>query len=134
MENDYDYNERMFDSFINKIIILSSKEYFRKNMKIMEREKTVLDNENYSAKLQGIFDTNNMSSSMEQVDYSIEIKKALNCLSDIEQAVIFLLYIEELSQEDAAKILEIWSKSVSRIKLRAIEKLRKELKGDAENE
>lgn len=132
MENNY--KERMFDSFINKTIIWSSKEYFRISMKIMDREKTVLDNEKYSEKIQGFFDINNMISSMDQVDYSIEIKKALSCLSDIEQAVIFLLYIEELSQEDAAKILEIWSKSVSRIKLRAIEKLKKVLEGDVKNE
>ena len=64
----------------------------------------------------------------------IQLKNALKSLTAIEQSVIFLLFQEELSQDEAAKILEIWSKSVSRIKVRAIEKLRKYLKGDLNNE
>ena len=63
----------------------------------------------------------------------MELNRALNCLSDIEQAVIFLLYNKELSQDEAAEILNIWSKSVSRIKIRAIEKLRKHMEGDLED-
>ena len=64
----------------------------------------------------------------------IELNSALNCLSDIEQAVIFLLFKKELSQAEAAEILEIYSKTVSKIKIRAIEKMRKYMKGDCENE
>ena len=62
------------------------------------------------------------------------MNNAMKSLSAIEQAVIFLLFQEDLSQEEAGKILEICSKSVSRIKLRAIGKLKKYLKGDLENE
>ena len=43
---------------------------------------------------------------------------------------MILLYNKELSQDEASKILEICSKSVSRIKVRAINKLRKYMKGD----
>ena len=64
---------------------------------------------------------------------NLELENALGSLSAIEQSVIFLLFKEELSQEEAAKILEICSKSVSRIKLRAINKLRKYLQGGLEN-
>ena len=64
------------------------------------------------------------------VENCLELNTALSKLSDIEQTVIFLLYNKELSQDEASKILEICSKSVSRIKVRAINKLRKYMKGD----
>ena len=75
-----------------------------------------------------------MMSDIDTIDLSLQLKNALKSLTAIEQSVIFLLFQEELSQDEAAKILEIWSKSVSRIKVRAIEKLRKYLKGDLNNE
>ena len=71
---------------------------------------------------------------IDELESKIVLNSALNCLSDIEQAVIFLLFNEQLSQDEAAEILKIWSKSISRIKLRAIEKLRNYLEGDFENE
>ena len=73
-------------------------------------------------------------SDIDTIDLSLQLKNALKSLTAIEQSVIFLLFQEELSQDEAAKILEIWSKSVSRIKVRAIKKLRKYLKGDLNNE
>lgn len=41
---------------------------------------------------------------------------------------------EDLSQKEAAQILEIYSKTVSKIKIRAIDKLKKYFKEDFENE
>ena len=38
--------------------------------------------------------------------------------------VLFLLYNKDLSQEEAAKILNMYSQAVNRIKMRAISKLR----------
>ena len=55
---------------------------------------------------------------------------ALKSLSNIEQMVIFLMFKKQLKQDEAAKILNICSKSVSRINKRAIEKIKKYLKGD----
>lgn len=134
MENQNTYKEERFDSFLNKTIIMSSRTYFKKQMNIIDKENTILDNENYSAFLQGFIDINCPFSAIDDVESRLELNTALNCLSDIEQAVIFLLFKEELSQDEAAEILEIWSKSVSRIKVRAIEKLKKYLEGDTKNE
>lgn len=133
MENN-NYKEERFDSFLNKTIILSSRTYFKKQMNIINKENTILDNDDYSAFLQGFIDVNCPFSAIDDIESSLELNTALNCLSDIEQAVIFLLFKEELSQDEAAKILEIWSKSVSRIKVRAIEKLKKFMEGDSKNE
>lgn len=134
MENKSLYNEQRFDSFLNKTIIMSSKKFFIKQMNIVNKENTILDNKDYCAFLQGCIDSNCPFSAIDDVDVSYELNMGLNCLSDIEQAVIFLLFKEELSQKEAADILEIYLKTVSKIKVRAIEKLRKYFKGDLENE
>ena len=134
MENKNDYKEERFDSFLNKTIILSSRTYFKKQMNIINKENTILNNENFSTFLQGFIDTNCPCSDIYDVESRLELNTALSCLSDIEQAVIFLLFKKELSQAEAAEILEIYSKTVSKIKIRAIEKMRKYMKGDCENE
>ncbi|MBS6251761.1 MAG: sigma-70 family RNA polymerase sigma factor [Clostridium sp.] len=134
MENKNDYKEERFDSFLNKTIILSSRTYFKKQMNIINKENTILNNEDFSTFLQGFIDTNCPCSDIYDVESRLELNIALNCLSDIEQAVIFLLFHEELSQNEAAEILEIYSKTVSKIKIRAINKLRNYMKGDSENE
>lgn len=134
MENKNHYNEERFDSYLNKIIIFSSKGYFKKQMNINTKERTIVDDRNYSVFLQGITMSNDAFSSIDSIDNVLELNSALKSLSAIEQSVIFFLFKEDLSQDEAAKILEICSKSVSRIKLRAIDKLKKYLKGDLKNE
>ena len=128
------YKQERFDSFLNKTIILSSRTYFKKQSNISNKEKTIVDNVDYSAYLQDFIASDAHLSDIDTIDLSLQLKNALKSLTAIEQSVIFLLFQEELSQDEAAKILEIWSKSVSRIKVRAIEKLRKYLKGDLNNE
>ena len=134
MENKNNYKEERFDSFLNKTIILSSRTYFKKHINIANKENTILVNENFSAFLQGFIDSNSPCLDIHNIESRLELNKALSCLSDIEQAVIFLLFHEELSQNEAAEILEIYSKTVSKIKIRAINKLRNYMKGDSENE
>ena len=129
MGND-NYKSKRFDSFLNKTIILSSKYYFKKNMNIVHKENTIVDNEDFSHFLQSFIQLYNSFVDIDDIELGIELNSALNCLSDIEQAVIFLLFKKELSQAEAAEILEIYSKTVSKIKIRAIEKMRKYMEGD----
>ena len=84
--------EEKFDSFLNKIIILSSKYYYKKQMRINGRENTIIDNEEYSQFLQKFITEKDTFSSVERIDTSLQLKKALESLSAIEQAVIFLLF------------------------------------------
>ncbi len=77
---------------------------------------------------------NSSFSSTDDIDISLQLKSALKSLSAIEQAVIFLLFEEELTQSEAAEILEVYSKTVSKIKIRAINKLKKYFKEDSKNE
>ena len=122
--------EEKFDSYLNKTIILSSKYYFKKQMKMKEREQAILNNEEYSLFLQKFITEKDTFSSVERVDTSLQLKKALESLSAIEQAVIFLLFQEELTQQEAAEILEVYTKTISKIKIRAINKLKKHLEED----
>ena len=122
--------EEKFDSYLNKTIILSSKYYFKKQIKMKGREQTILNNEEYSLFLQKFITEKDTFSSVERVDTSLQLKKALESLSDIEQAVIFLLFQEELTQQEAAEILEVYTKTISKIKIRAINKLKKHLEED----
>lgn len=119
--------ETKFENFINKTIILSSKRYFKKEMNVLKKEQLIIDNENGDF-LQKIISSEDFQ--FDIVEKSLELNNALKMLSAIEQTVIFLLFEEELSQLEAAKILEICSKSVSRIKLRALKKMKKFLKGE----
>ena len=123
--------EEKFDSYLNKTIILSSKYYFKKQMKMKGREQAILNNEEYSLFLQKFITEKDTLSSVERVDTSLQLKKALESLSAIEQAVIFLLFQEELTQQEAAEILEVYTKTISKIKIRAINKLKKHLKEDS---
>ena len=134
MESKNNYNEERFDSFLNKTIILSSRTYFKKQMNIIDKEKNIINDMDYSAILNDFVVLNSSFSSTDDIDISLQLKSALKSLSAIEQAVIFLLFEEELTQSEAAEILEVYSKTVSKIKIRAINKLKKYFKEDSKNE
>lgn len=123
-----DEKEKRFNNFLNKTIILSSKRYFKREVNISNKEQMLVDDNSHTSVLNSV--ANSTTNDFDLVENCLELNTALNKLSDIEQTVIFLLYNQELSQDEASKILEICSKSVSRIKIRAINKLRKYMKGD----
>lgn len=120
--------EKRFNNFLNKTIILSSKRYFKREVNISNKEQMLVDDNSHTSVLNSA--VNSTIADFDLVENCLELNTALSKLSDIEQTVIFLLYNKELSQDEASKILEICSKSVSRIKVRAINKLRKYMKGD----
>ena len=134
MQNSNSYKEERFDSYLNKIIILSSKGFFKKQASIINKERTIVDDEDYASSIQDFLMINCAFSAVDDIVNDMELNNALKSLSAIEQSVIFLLFKEELSQDEASQILNICSKSVSRIKLRAISKLKKFLGGDINNE
>ena len=124
-------DEEKFDSFLNKTIILSSKDYFKRTMNRIDKERTIVDDEEYSSV---IYEKINSTSEFDKIDTKMELKTALNCLSEIEQAVIFLLFNEELTRNETAEILKLYESTVSKIKRRAINKLKNILDGGMEDE
>jgi len=140
-ENNVNSKEKFyeFNSFLNKVIIFSGKEFYRKELKNRKRELELLDNDSFENIFidtyiyeEKFFENQTSKDVLDFINFceNLNLHCALKSLSAIEQEVIFLLYSKELSQEEAAKILNVCSKSVSRIKVRAFDKLRKFLKGD----
>ncbi len=123
-----------FNSFLNKVIIFSGKEFFRKELKNKRRELDLIDDDNFENMYLNSYLCEDQTSKdvFDFINFceNFNLHCALKSLSAIEQEVLFLLYSKELSQEEVANILNICSKSVSRIKLRAFDKIRKFLKGE----
>ena len=126
--------EERFDSYLNKIIIFSSKGFFKKQASLVNKERTIVDDDDYASFIQDFLMINSAFSAVDDIINNIELNNALKSLSAIEQSVIFLLFKEKLSQDEASQILNICSKSISRIKIRALNKLKKFMKGDAKDE
>lgn len=131
------YKEERFDSFLNKTIILSSKRYYMSEITKDLKELKVVDDENYTDYISDYlicnFDEIYNSKCIDNfADFfnNSALTFALKSLSNIEMTVIFLLFEEQLTSSEASKILEICSDSVTRIKRRALNKLKKYLKGD----
>lgn len=118
--------EGQFDFFLNKTIIYTSVTYFKKQMQIKEKFINNSSDE-YNALLQDF-------AAFENAEQKIELESYKDCLTHIEQSVLFLLFNEQLSQSEVAKILNMYSKTISKIKLRAIKKLKKSMKEDDKNE
>lgn len=136
MENENLYKEERFDSFLNKIIILSSKQYYRNEITKDLTELKIMDDEKYARYLDEYLQSKSDAYNLESIDDFINLCEnsmlacGLQSLSDIEMTVIFLLYAKKLKSSEASKILEIYSDSVTRIKKRAIKKLKNYMKGN----
>ena len=131
MENKKSDEEKMFDSFLNKTIILSSKKYYKGEIEKDFKEVKIMDDENYADYLQdylkyGFNDVCNCKDITNFIDLcnNSTLVLALKSLSKIEMTVIFLLFEEQLTSSEASKILKICSDSVTRIKRRALKKLK----------
>lgn len=136
MENENDFKSKKFSSFLNKTIIFSSKEYYKYEVTRNFKELKIIDDEEYSEYVKEYLKYYDEVSNDKNIDDFIEmcdnpvLIQALKSLSEIEMTVIFLLFEEQLTSSEASKILKICSDSVTRIKRRAIEKLKKYLEGD----
>lgn len=137
MENKNNYRNEKFDSFLNKTIILSSRKYYKNESTKDLKELKIIDDENYTEYMKNylkysideVYKLENIDSFIDLCNNSTLIL-ALKSLSSIEMTVIFLLFEEQLTSTEASKILEICSDSVTRIKRRALKKIKKYLKGD----
>ena len=88
MEKNKSYKEERFDSYLNKIIIFSSKGYFKKQANLVNKERTIVDDEDYASFLQDFLMIDRVFSTVDDVGNSVELNNALKSLSAIEQSVI----------------------------------------------
>lgn len=135
MENKKEIYEKRFDSFLNKTIIFSSRQYYRDLCIRDSNELKIIDDENYSAYMEEYLQSNDEIYDFTSIDNFIEVFEnsslihAFKSLSEIEKIVIFLLFEKELTGNEASKELNMHSDSISRIKKRALKKLEDYLKG-----
>ena len=101
-------------------------------MSIVNKERTVVNDDYDEAILK--FALDDALFDLTKSEDILDLNDAIESLSAIEQSVIFLLFHEDLTQDEAADILEVYSKTISKIKVRAIRKLKEKMKGDAEDE
>lgn len=127
LNNKLEIKNKRFDAYLTKTIIMESRQYARKENSIKETEKQIFDREEMCEYLCKFLSSSEFENTLA---VKMELEDAIKKLSAIEQSVIFLLYNEDMTQEDAGEILEIYSKTISKIKIRAVSKLRKILKGD----
>lgn len=135
MENKNNHKEERFDSFLNKTIILFSKQYYRNEAKKTFNELKIIDDEEFSQYVNEYLKYEEISYNTKDVkDFTDQLNNtalvcALESLSKIEMMVIFLLFEKQLSNIEIGEILKIYSNSVPRIRKRALKKLEKYLKG-----
>lgn len=139
LENDI----QRFNCFVNKTILGASKDYYRKELEKKRRELRLLDNqsleenfEDYLQYSQSFFEIQSAQNAIEFINLceNLNLFIALKSLSAIEQTVIFFQFSEELTNEETGKALNLHPISVSRIKNRALSKLKKILKEGDFNE
>ena len=118
----------LFDAFLTKTIIYSSNNFFRKEVKRDSLELNILDDENFlNDSIKAMSQEDNIFSSPSDFTLSFEnfqLEKALKSLSKKERFVIIMIFCYSLSLDDLSILLSINYKSVSRIKLRALKKLK----------
>ena len=123
--------EARFDSFLNRTIAGASMNYYNKQRKYECRELQIIDNEDYEEYLKPYLAEEDDGFS--RVFEGFEDNYVLNCgvesLSDNEKTVIFLYFKKHYTTSEISKIMSIREQSVSRIKKRALDKLKMFMKG-----
>lgn len=67
---------------------------------------------------------------IDEIDNRDEVEVALSCLDEIERRVIEWIYFGDKTLVDIGRILGVGKSTVSRIKLKALDKMKQHLKGD----
>ena len=130
--SDKDFNEKRFDSLLNRTIILSSKKYYKRQMDILESELLLIndDDENLYSDIVDDISLSFTDTSKDNLDEILDVRNAVSKLSAVEQAVIFLAFGTDLTQKNIAKSLNTNDRRVRRIEYRALEKIKKLLEGE----
>lgn len=124
-----------FNSFLNKTVILSSKQFYEREVAKNFNELNILDDESHNEYMNECINDDVAPKAKNADDFINQCNNpglvcALKSLSKIEMTVIFLLFEEQLTSSEASKILKICSDSVTRIRKRALKKLEKYMEGD----
>lgn len=123
--------EARFDSFLNRTIVGASMNYYNKQKKYEYRELQIIDNEDYEEYLKPYLaeEDDGFSRVFEGFGDNYVLNCGVESLSDSEKTVIFLYFKKHYSTSEIAQIMNVREQSVSRIKTRALDKLKMFMKG-----
>lgn len=128
-------------SYINKSIILSSKEIKRKHIKIRKREELTLNvvGEDFSEeRIDTIPDkpmdiieviTKPTNLDFREVFSDKNLANAMNTLTDKQKEIMYLKFIEELYEKQIDNKLNVSIQSINKTKLAALKNIKKQLGG-----
>jgi len=122
--------EIKFNNFLNKVIIFSSKKYYKKEVTKCCNELQIIDDNNYSDYLHRYIKYENSTLDFQDINQFIfecdnaTLACALKKLSDIEKIVVFYIFVKHFTNSEISKILHLSNNSISRIKLRALKKIK----------
>ncbi len=128
MNQELDILEAKFNYFLNQTIIGASKDYYKKQMRYETREMCIVDDENYEEYI-GKFMPEEGYGNYCVFDVNDELNRCVKLLSNIERTVIFLYFVDGYRTNEISRIVNMKEQSISRIKKRALEKLREYMKG-----
>jgi len=126
--------EYMFLSYVDKSLDYKSMELRKKVLKIKNRELLTLnspltDEPHGEEQLDYLEDAKALGD--EQRILMIDIDRALNTLSDTDKYVIVQLFFDEHPQKELADYMHVNQSTISRIKKKALKKLKEILKTEA---
>ena len=123
--------EARFDSFLNRTIVGASMNYYNKQKKYEYRELQIIDNEDYEEYLKPYLaeEDDGFSRVFEGFGDNYVLNCGVESLSINEKTVIFLYFKKNYSTSEIAQIMNVREQSVSRIKTRALDKLKMFMKG-----
>lgn len=128
MKQELEILEAKFRRFLNDTIIGASKDYYAKQKKYELRELQIIDDESY----EGYLCKHATQDLFEQFDDCFsyyELNMFFETLSSVERAVLFLHFEEKYKLKEIAKILNMRNETITRIKKRALNKIKNYMKG-----
>lgn len=128
MEQELEILEAKFRRFLNDTIIGASKDYYAKQKKYELRELSIIDDENYEGYL-GKYVTQNLFEPFDAICGSDELNMGFQVLSSVERTVLFLHFEGNYKLKEIAKILNMRDETITRIKKRALNKLKNYMEG-----
>lgn len=136
MENNYKYKfttkeEAEFNSFLNKTIIGTASNFFKKKLKI-EKIEEYLEEEIVTQEEIEVLDKSINNTNIKYALKNDKLDKAIESLTKNERSVILFDFMGELKTNEIAMVLGININTVYIIRKRALNKLRKYLKVEEE--
>lgn len=127
MNQELEILEAKFNYFLNQTIVGASKDYYKKQMRYDSREMRIIDDESYEEYIgKYVLEDEGDYCAFDEND---ELNMCVKLLSDIERTVIFLHFVDGYKTNEISRIVNMKEQSISRIKKRSLDKLRKYMKG-----